>query len=552
MAFRQPTVAVRQSAPIAIRSQQASSHQPPQPVVEESQEWILFSPSNVESSTNRSGVSRTVGLSRNSDLGSLNTAARSGRLDSEVLDDATEDAELDSLDEGLHAFREPLLYQTTSNQAHHAALPTHDGLGTFHASSSPVLEQLWQHEQFNPKRKHEGQHRRTSSIQRRLDNIEEMDAQANEEKRMRIEKWRMEQSQALMEEVERETRRLVRCNTLSRQQSLQAVPTIDDALGTTPKQSDYMQQTGKSDESEPFWRRITRKFIRDVIGIDDPLLSVILGETLPAETHEVPHTPSNLPTIPEQPQEPIFSVEADTWRDRLLHRIARELGVFVHQLTPHPGAFSTYLASSTANADYAGMPVNIPLPRTKAVSSIVVRPELVSNTQTSSLNPNFPPTLQDPAHAENWGFEEEPASTSSVAFESGLNLQQEREYWERELDVNMVVRYLKDRFATNPAEEQAQTEVQQQAESAARRAAIIRQHHPLMARAHRSPARMRRDSRLVTRRPSSSCASESVKSSRRASAARSGSSRNYWDIGGSVGSGSILASGGLMGAWGEV
>lgn len=86
------------------------------------------------------------------------------------------------------------------------------------------------------------------------------------------------------------------------------------------------------------------------------------------------------------------------------------------------------------------------------------------------------------------------------------------------------------------------------ADDNAKRTAIIRQHHPLVARAHRSPVLLRRDSRIIHRRPASSCASESVKSSRR-SVIRSASSRNYWDLGGSMGSGSLLASGG---AWGEV
>jgi hypothetical protein len=458
-------------------------------------------------------------------------------------DEATEDGDLDSLDDGLHAFREPPLYQTISNQTQAAVLPAHDGLGSFQASSPPVLEQLWQHEAYNPKRKHDGQHRRPSSVQRRLDTIDEIEAQANEEKRMRIEQWRLEQSQALMDEVERETRRRIRRG--SRQSTYQESLTsiTEDVLGSTPKQSDYLSKPTESiEESEPFWRRITRRFIRDVIGIDEPLLSVIFGESLPVEALETkPTARHSLPTIDENTLA-VPNVEDSTWRDKLLQRIARELGVFVHQLSPHPGAFTTYSRSP----DYAGMPVLMSSTRSQKNSRLPSEPQ-ASAMVSSVITPNFPPTVQDPAHAESWGFEEDPASTGSP-LNSSRSLQQEREYWERELDLKMVFRYLRDRFVSSSSAPAPETS-RQPVEDAATRTAIIRQHHPLVARAQRSPVRARRDSRTSIRRPTSSCASESVRSSRKASLVRSGSSRNYWDIGGSVGSGSIMASGG---GWGEV
>ncbi|KAJ9639664.1 hypothetical protein H2204_003734 [Knufia peltigerae] len=543
-------MAFQQSAaprPIVINHAQpqessSSYHSQQRATVEDSQEWILFTPSTADSTITRTHTTQTAGLSRASDV-SLNTAGRSGRLESSVFEeDVTEDGELDSLDDGLHAFREPPLYPTISQQTHGAVLPTHDGLGTFPASSPPVLEQLWQHEAFNSKRKHDGHHRRPSSVQRRLDTIDEIEQQASEEKRMRIERWRMEQSQALMDEVERETRRRLRRGSQQSTYQDSHASINDDILGSTPRQSDYLSKPEEdSEESEPFWRRITRKFIRDVIGIDEPLLSVIFGESLPEEVENLPSSSRTLPTIPEQMPD-VTSTEDYTWRDKLLQRIARELGVFVHQISPHSGPFTTYSRSP----DYAGMPVSVPQPKPRLAPS--TRPESqIKDTMTSVLTPNFPPTVQDPAHAEIWGFEEEPASTSSP-LDSTTNLQREREYWERELDLKMVFRYLRDKFVTRPTT-QPPPASQQRVEDAATRAAIIRQHHPLVARAHRSPVRLRRESRTSVRRPTSSCASESVRSSRRASMVRSGSSRNYWDIGGSVGSGSILASGG---GWGEV
>ncbi|KIX96348.1 uncharacterized protein Z520_08126 [Fonsecaea multimorphosa CBS 102226] len=543
MAFQQ-SAAPRPIVINANQSQDSSSQtQLRQSAVEDSQEWVLFSPSTAESTITRTQTSQTAGVSRASDV-SLNTAGRSGRLESSVFDEeVTEDGELDSLDDGLHAFREPPLYPTISHQTQGAVLPTHDGLGTFPASSPPVLEQLWQHEAYNPKRKHDGHHRRPSSVQRRLDTIDEIEAQASEEKRMRIEKWRMEQSQALMDEVERETRRRLRRG--SRQSSYQeTLASInEDVLGTTPKQSDYLSRpAAEPEEAEPFWRRITKKFIRDVIGIDEPLLSVIFGESLPDEAYDSrPSSSHVLPSIPELATEG-RPVEDSTWRDKLLQRIARELGVLVHQLSPHPGAFTTYSRSP----DYAGMPVSVSRPRPQ-VSLSPSEESPVKDTISSGMTPNFPPTIRDPAHAENWGFEEDPVSTASP-LDSSMSLRREREYWERELDLKMVFRYLRDRFASRSSAQSPQA-AGQPLEDAATRTAIIRQHHPLVARAQRSPARLRRESRASIRRPASSCASESVRSSRKASVVRSGSSRNYWDIGGSVGSGSILASGG---AWGEV
>jgi hypothetical protein len=544
MAFQQQSAAPR---PITIHvpeSQESTSQAPIRPrPIEESQEWVLFSPGTAASTITRTQTSQTAGVSGVSDV-SLNTAGRS-RIESSVLDDeVTEDGELDSLDDGLHAFREPPLYPTTSNQTQGPLLPTHDGLGTFPASSPPVLEQLWQHEQYNPKRKHDGQHRRSSSVQRRLDTIDEIEAQASEEKRLRIEMWRMEQSQALIDEVEKETRRRLRrgSQTTTHQDTFASVN--EDLLGSTPKQADYTPRRTADDpeESEPFWRRITKRFIRDVIGIDEPLLSVIFGESLPDEAYESrPSSSSALPTIAEQPTGS-RSIEDTRWRDKLLQRIARELGVFVHQLSPHPGAFTAYSRSP----DYAGMPVGSTQLKPQSILSPITQSH-VRDAVSSALTPNFQPTIQDPAHAESWGFEDDNAG-GSPPLATSSNLQQEREYWERELDLKMVFRYLRDKFVTRPSTQPLQVS-RQPLEDAATRTAIIRQHHPLVNRAQRSPMRMRRDSRASIRRPTSSCASESVRSSRKASLVRSGSSRNYWDIGGSVGSGSILASGGH---WGEV
>jgi hypothetical protein len=553
MAFRQPARAPRQLY-VSQPNQEEYASTPPSNIsdrVEESQEWILFYPSQAASATTGARTDRTprtAGLSRISDFGSL--ATRSGQPTESSIDDAvTEDGELDSLDEGLQAFREPSTYRSSSNQGHGAVLPTHDGLGTFPPSSTPVQDQLWQHERFNPKRKYEGFHRRRSSLQKRLDTIEELDLQISEEKRLRIEEWRMEQSQALLNEIEKETRRRERNSPAKQQHSGVIMLGVgNDLLGTTPKQSDVIGGPVLETEVEPFWRRVARRFIRDVIGIDEPLLSVIVGETLPEDICAIADLVGGPECGPLPDQK---SCADESWPDRLLHRIARELGLLVNKLSPHPGAFTR--TPSSLPPDYAGIPIS----DHSSGKSDSQRHDKDSGPGFTLL---FSPTIQDPSHNSSWGLEDEPSRQLDGAWAEADNaemLRREREYWERELDIKMVFRFLKSRFSSNAGTRRQDTSEQPTTmtrEDPTRRADAIRRHHPLVARAHQpSIARLRRKSSLRSlKRSTSSCATESVRGGHRPSLARSGSSQNYWDLGGSIGSGSAVASGGMMGTWGEV
>ena len=142
MAFRQPTYHAPQriyTAPAEEAHQLPPSSQP----IEESQEWVLFSPV-APSTTDRTYTTstdrtRTAGRSRISAFGSLDTAARSLGYDdgSEhtggALEEEEEDGELDSLDSHLHEFRsEPSVYRQ-QGEASGTVLPTHDGAGQFPA-----------------------------------------------------------------------------------------------------------------------------------------------------------------------------------------------------------------------------------------------------------------------------------------------------------------------------------------------------------------------------------------------------------------------------------
>ncbi|KAL4878969.1 hypothetical protein BJY04DRAFT_104483 [Aspergillus karnatakaensis] len=585
---RRPSYSAPQPSALEIpQSQSLSELREAEPT-----EWVLFSPSqpSVTARTHTTSTERTRtlgGASRLSDFGSLDTRTRSGveqesEADGTIDDPLDEDGtELDSLDDGLHAFRAPSPGpESTSrwDQGTPAQLPAHDGLGSFLASSQPVQNQLWQHEQYNPNRRPELSSRRRSSVQRHLDAIaDEEQSDADRERWQRIEQWRMDQSRALLHEIEKDTRkrrnsRLSVSNveaapqprTSERPPGVRAVPLEQETHSSTPVEED-----------ESFWQRITRTVIRDLIGIDESLLSVIFGEALPEpeESEKAAKTDMEL-RMDEILDQELDSVPADErWETRLLQRIARELGILVNQLCEHPGAFSTYLtmANDIPN-QYAGIPLSsLPEESNHISTSAGPTAETTSNID-SIMSPQFVPTLQDQnrEHAAEWGIEDEdlPSCAQAHATEplsEPARQQQEKEYWERELDIMMVFRYLRNRFGRRPSNADVHN-TRRASQDAARRAAIIRQHHPLVARAHsRSQAQMRRQSQysgptgvtspvLRHRRPSSSCASQSAKMTAISShRTLTGSSRNYWDIGGSVDSGSAIAPAPPgIGAWGDV
>ncbi|KAF2232980.1 hypothetical protein EV356DRAFT_516915 [Viridothelium virens] len=618
MAFRRPPQVFQQQrrTSYANSGQQLQPDSIPSPqrkgVLEESQEWVLFSPTAAPSTiqtptTSTERTPKTVGRSRLSDFGSLDTAARSDEDGHEEEDDdATcqgteideeENEELDSLDDGLHAFHEQSerigLAQRPNESG--SILPTHDGLGGFRASAAPVQEHLWQYERYNPRRKHV---RRRSSVQKRLDALETEgmhEENRENEKNHRIEEWRMEQSRALLEEIERETRRQRRmsragvarssADTVEEDQASMNSPTMEEVtrvdLGPQPEQET---------ENVSFWQRITRKVIHDLMGIDEDLLSVIFGETLSDDTAIPPH----------QTQQAILGREdahlpTSSWQHRLLQRVACELGILVHHISEHPGAFSTYLRTQETPTFVGLSPAaNDGVKFHSAISPV----EPNQPSFSTPLSAPFAPTLRQASAAADvsmWGIEteadfeatraprrshlpniaEEPTNPDVAA------AAQEREYWEQELDIKMVFNYLRKRFSSRPTSPEpddskeirrdsgfaGSTDMSVSPESR-KRAALIRRHHPLTSRAapaERATSSASRRSDLLHRhhlhhhthgynhtgvagmkRPgSSSCASQSTKSRKSLGRQSAGSSRNYWDIGGSVGSAGFGSDAGI-------
>ncbi|KXL45404.1 hypothetical protein M433DRAFT_31357, partial [Acidomyces richmondensis BFW] len=545
MAFQQP-----QQRPQSVRptSYNGQNHEAQVPIragqrrstIEASQEWILFSPQSDGQSCS-SHTPRTA-----TDFGSLETHIRSQPVGIDSAEEATcqgteiddENAELDSLDDGLHAFHHHPFSSSSHNpldQSGGSVLPRHDGLGAF--SSGALQDQLWQFERYNPHRRRHA--RRRSSLQRQLDEVEEdEEIDVEDERTARIEKWRLEQSRAVLEEIERETRR--RRRRMSRM-------------------SGVSESTVKNDEqsSESWWQRLTRRVIQDLIGLDEKTLSVIFGEQLPDDPSPTPTEPSPLAAAVRQESRVAFSDRHASWELKLLDRIARELGILVHELAEHDGAFSTYQRRQEM-PEYSGLPTS-PAPQRQ--------PSLRQRRRRSSeqcqrlpsdalFTPTLPPAPISPVeHADTslWGIEEEPTAADD---ELAARLQADRDYWEREVDVKMIFSYLKRRFSSHSTAAPPQvtqdgplpaswatgnfTSALGTSPESLRRAEVIRRHHPLVSRAAAVQSR-RRESLLrrhptqilTQKRPSdSSCASQSTKRSRRSG----GSSRHFWDIGGSVGS----------------
>lgn len=619
MAFHQPTRQVNQRV---VRADPVASEAglPAPPLTysrDESQTWVLFSPAT-DAGTSTSYLSSvqdddqpTPGRSRISDLGSLQTIEPSDNLYSEPAhsdlleedeDEGVEDdAELDSLDSHLPEFRQHGAFTQST-----PILPGHDGLGSFRVDtqmlSADMQEQMYQFERYNPRR-----------IKRRRESLElgqlalESEEAQEAARRRRIEEWRLEQSRVLLQEIQKETRRRrestvsALTNKLRRgsQASMDAEadeaalstigePTPDASTTETEwhDQDAPGQGSSTAEDDEPgMWTRITRKVIRDLMGIDDDrLLSVLFGEALP-EDLGLDIDADDLSTTPRAAGPVPADVGKDqSWQIRALDRVARELGHLVSQLSahPHPGAFSTYVRMQQQPLPYAGLPA-IPeaatMPTTASTAGAqdnARRASSSSNIESSAMPalPQFQPTLHTVPHSLPMDIPHARSTDNHIeAPEQGPGTFTQQE-WEQDLDIKVVFRYLRNRFTSSraassasPASHHGHGSHQPSSPElvAARAAARVRQHHPLV--------HQRRKSFKVTGGPSvpgqvinthhahGSCASQSTRrSGRRGSLSVSSSrhsSRHYWDIGaggpaGSIGTGSMIASTGPMGSWGEV
>ncbi|KAL8782602.1 MAG: hypothetical protein Q9213_005234 [Squamulea squamosa] len=574
MAFQQPILAPSQSTvPQPEKNRPAPSNVLPQQA--QLAEWVLFPNATQHTKSSSPTVStsyspQTAGLSRLSDFGSLNTAALPNN--DHQAGDAHEDDELDSLDEGLHAFNEHMF-------DHHAALidqsrsilPTHDGLGTFPGSSIPVQEHLWHFERFNSQRRSFGHHRRRSSVQRRLDALEVEDGLQIEQDRMeRIETWRIEHSRILLEEVEKATRKNPNQQeglfdaTVS-ELAMETRTDSADAGSISPKGSYTFGQEIDSrtvQQEENGWQRIVRKIIGDLLGIEDATLPLVFGEALPGGEIHLQH---DTPIAGSNPIARSLALQSSRrWTVTLLESLSKELVFLLRRLAQPSAAVGSPV--NPLNLDYAGIPIARPFVQRSAVTSHrhLEQSEMDAESTPTPLfspTPNEHPALakSEFGHASLWGIEEETTETPSA--------RQDCEYWEQTPSVRTIFRLLHQHFSARRrpllissafiSSKPSNVATTSTADSV-RRAAVIRQHHPLVSRqsarrsttnnilgyTHRHHGNYPNLTSPLFKRSESSCASISARKSKRGS----GSSRNYWDFRGSIGSGSM----GEMGAWGEV
>ncbi|KAK4188029.1 hypothetical protein QBC35DRAFT_473923 [Podospora australis] len=601
MAFHQPTRPVLQQQQRLNRAESedgGSAILPSQAHrdTNESQTWVLFTP-GTDAGTTTSYLSSaqsdliTPGRSRISDLGSVDTAARSP-LDSQVpselvVDSVEDDGELDSLDSHLPDFRTipSPYYSQQHDPLTSSVFPGHDGLGSFRldapGDSALAQERMYAFEQFNPNRV---MHRKESFDLARLQ-LEAEEVQEDERNR-RIEKWRLEQSQILLEDIRKETKR-------RRRQSEMSVPKLRSETGVAEEEEAGIARSVADEEAADInlagadwhdqdvpspsvmkgglWSRITRKVISDLMGIDDRLLAILFGEALPSEEDmaskpQATFKNSSSPAFAHMESE---SSNDSTWQLHLLERIAKELGGLVHQMSTHPGAFSTYNRVQQVPLPYAGLPMipEAPLDTSesgqKLDSSVPAMPQFKPTIGQSTGARGARPSPVTVPSTTSVPTTDMPSNNTQASFS-----QQE---WEQDLDIRLVFRYLRSRFTSSrPSTPQFTSGTSHLATSStqemAAKAARVRQHHPLVSHAHahghhRPRPAERRTFKATT--PSTpvvirhhapgSCASQSTRrSARRSSMSSRQSSRHYWDIGGSIGTGSVIASAGPMGSWGEV
>ncbi|KAK1836037.1 hypothetical protein QBC39DRAFT_132744 [Podospora conica] len=549
------------------------------PELAESQTWVLFSPSTDASTTTSyltfaQGDQTTPGRSRVSDLGSLGTAARSD-INSQADNSAVptdflepeDDAELDSLDSHLSEFRAATNHYAQATQSA-TVFPAHDGLGSFRLDvpvvSIEAQNQLYAFEKFNPNRvAQRGEGFELGALEMETEEVQES------ERNRRIEAWRLEQSELLLEDIRRETKRMRQSQAPLRRPSFARSTSgaKEDADEDDVAYGDWHDQDVANPQEvriDGLWSQMARKVICEVMGIDDRLLAILFGEALPdgmdSDGTSTPRASNPFPN-PAPAQTDSESSNESTWQLQVLERIAKELGQFVHRMSTHPGAFSAYARVQQAPLPYAGLP---------AIPEATVDAHEASHKMDASVPamPEFRPTV--PRADTGLGTQSMGAPTAASPSEAGPSdgsqafTQQE---WEQDLDIRLVFRYLRSRFTpsrpssppfTSGTSHLATSSTQDLAAKAAR----IRQHHPLVSHSHvhhRPRAAERRkmttpSSPVILRHHGGSCASQSTRrSGRRSSVSSRHSSRHYWDIGGSIGTGSnIVASTGPMGSWGEV
>ncbi|KAL2114531.1 hypothetical protein VUR80DRAFT_6016 [Thermomyces stellatus] len=573
MAFQQPSRQALQrtlqtASPRERESldSQSPGHLQQSPIPNETQNWVLFSPNdNATSSSYLVGSDeslRTAGRSKASDFGSLDTNTRSdGDVVSQPISPVSpdgadqsvleEDAELDSLDGHLPDFRvvQSPCIDSPSHAPSAPVLPRHDGLGSFRvdepAHDAGMQERLYAFERFNPNR-----------VTRNNEADASDHAHDSEETRrmQRIESWSLEQSRLVLEHIQKETRArrhsqsspATKSQLSSKSEENVVMAKSDDKPSTiVPGEHDHLDwHDGSTQDSSSEPRGVLSRtawtFLKDVIGIDERLISILLGRSSVDEVQQ------------SQADSRLDPLAEDThWETSILERVAKELGTLLNRVSHHPGAFSTYARMQRMPLPYAGLPV---IPETTMAPPAAQVPD--HSDGLSATIPEFLPTMAQSTPVTAGQDPRQYARRDSGSSSGSSDVTFTQEEWEKDLDIKLVFRYLRSRFGSRPsppASAGTSHLATSSTQDIAAKAARVRAHHPLVGA--RPRAVERRSFRVtapgspVLLRHTSSCASQST---RRSGKKSSCSSRHYWDIGGSLGTGSVIASTGPMGSWGEV
>ena len=488
-----------------------------------------------------------IGPSILSDFGSLNTVPRSECEESELRHN-TEDVvdEFDSLDDGLHAFREPF-FQTPSQQSDPsvgAILPAHDGLGTFSPLRTP----------FDDRARSPARHfpiiAPTVESHARLQSVAPLgtssDGLAKELPQLdgtrfdRIEKWRLEQSNYLLAEIEKEKGRSEESHISKSQNRQQEDQTARYQSAQFPVEP----------HCETTWQQLAHHVLRGLMGIDDSTLFVIFGEDPPGDEILHSKTPKLSDKASRAEESGFFIGRSQVF---LLRRLKERLQNLAQQLTPNARTWSEI---DSLGFDYAGIPIN-----------------WISNRGPDEKSPsagsmkmddlNFLPTLQQdlPKTSDR--------DNNATKLDEAMSSEKDRvatgrEYWAQVSGLRSILRLLYRRFLNGSSLSQGQTQANlatSYSPETLRRAAIIQQHHPLVSSPKSKKTNPDRSFRFQSsfegsnypvlpgtlKRPITSCASMSTKRSRLPRS--DGASRNYWDLRDSAATSSAVFAG--VGTWAE-
>ena len=388
------------------------------------EQWVLFSPQRNSTLNARSVSSKQTPFStersQKNDQDTTSFTAGGYRKDAgkktdSLLDDqstrstdnsrssALEDEKLDSLDLHLHAFRDTAFQQSASKEYNQTALlPAHDGRGSFLVFGSYEKEQWRSSERL-------AQPRLGS-----LSNVNSDHLDGEREVEMariaRIHAWRMEQSVLQQRDhkdpgtrrfgVSRGTRSQVQGGPTSKNGRQKPTSTLPDANSTA-----------------------------ELLGVPD-------------------YAPIDSP-------EDDSAIRPVGWLDRLLNRIAYELGIYANHLTVHPSAFTTYpqygeptipwqhasmsaqRASNSKGRLYGSRRNSYQSIDSTQQSSIIFRPTVWVGRKNYSGSRDSEQVQNDPSPSVA------PLRTQSMVPEESWS---ELDYWERKLDFAAVVTFVYDRF----------------------------------------------------------------------------------------------------------